>query len=252
LTAAAGINDLGDVAGTYFDYQGFQHGYLMTMPAGCGGDNDDRWARCQPTFESIDFPGAAQTTGIPFESGTGLGTSVTGLNNRREVAGLYATSAGYSNGFVFSPRTGFQSTDAPNASHTPSFGTRFFGVNDLGVMVGDYISQTNPHAPPLNHGFLLCGDDYTPIFITGSDLGGYGTQVNGVNDFKLAVGLYSDPTGNPHGFLWADGNAYQLNYPAALYTESHAINNLGAITGSYSTDRTGLSIHGYVAYPKGW
>ena len=125
-------------------------------------------------------------------------------------------------------------------------------MNDEGVIVGDYIFQSSAQNPPVNYGFLLRDEKYTAIFIAGSDQGGLGTQVNGISNFNAVVGVFSDATGYFHGLLWTNGTAYELDYPSAVYNEAHTINDLGVITGSYSTDPTGTLIHGYVAYPRGW
>ena len=249
VTTAASINDHGDVAGVYLDQEGFQHGYLMKVPDGCDADRDYGFFHCQPVFLSIDFPGAAQTTGIDFEFGTGLGTASPGLNDRDELVGMYATQGSYSDGFIYS-RGEYRSVDDPAATHTAGNGTRLFGINNLGAVVGDYIVQSDPSALPVDYGFLLEGGHFTKIFVPASDQGGYGTQVNGINDFNTLVGVFSDPTGGVHGLLWVHGQYFSLDYPQALFTEAHVINDRGDITGSYTSDPTGATVHGFLAHLK--
>ena len=85
----------------------------------------------------------------------------------------------------------------------------------------------------------------------GSDAGGFGTQVNGINDSNKVVGTFTTPMGSLSGLVWFRGNYFTLNYPAQPFTELHSINNHGEITGAYSTDPSGNSvIHGFVATPK--
>ncbi len=249
-TAVGGINDRGDISGTYIDQAGFQHGFLRTIPDGCDAEAVVRSWRCEPNFTSIDFPGAAEDQTIDFEFGPGLGTASAGLNDRRQVVGLYATQELYSNGFVFSDGR-YHLVDNPDASHTPGNGTKLFSINNLGMVAGDYQTQADSNSPVITHGFIKEGDCYTPVFVPGSDQGGFGTQANGINDFGLVVGIFSDPAGNGHAMLWFRGQAYTVDYPKALFSEAHTINDLGQITGAYIDDDSPTAVtHGFVATPK--
>lgn len=245
-TGAGGINDRGVVTGTYFDQQGFQHGFLWMRPEGCDHDDDDR---CKPVFSTIDVPGAVKTQGIDFELGTGLGTASIGINNHQDVVGMYAKTSLYSAGFVLSGGH-YRSIENPAEGHTAAMGTKLFGINDYGVIVGDYMVQPDPTLPSITHGFVLEGSTFTPVYVAGSEQGGFGTQANGINIHREVVGIFSDPQGNGHGLFWAGGQAFTLDFPGSLFSEAHTINAQGDITGAYATDPTGNTIHGFVAYPK--
>jgi hypothetical protein len=230
---------------------GFQHGYLRTRPDDCAGE-DDNSSRCQPAFRALNVPGAAEPAGIVFELGTGLGTAAIGINNRQDIVGLYATPGLYSLGFLLSDGH-YRPIDNPASSHTPGGGSKLFNINNRGVMVGDYLAQI-PNAPPgafLTHGFVLDDGKFTPVFVSGSDLGGFGTQANGINDQNVVVGTFTDSSATPqlHALVWVDGRSYTLDYPGMTFNnEAHSINNRGDITGAYATiDGT---IHGFVAHPK--
>lgn len=246
--SAGGINDRGDVAGLYYGQDGYQHGYIRTIPAGCTQDNRD--ARCAPVYTTLDYPGAAQTRTVPFEFGFGLGTAGVGINNSDSVVGIYATSALYSNGFVWSKGV-FTPIDSPQASHLTGNGTKLFTISNNGLIAGDFITQQDLTSPPVSHGFVLDTlGRYTPVYVPGSELGGLGTQVNGVNPRKWAVGTFTSPEPALHGLLWIEGQNYTLDFPGSLYSECHSINDSGLITGAYSDDPAGRVTHGFLATPK--
>ena len=244
-TVTGGINNRGDLAGTYFGTDGFQHGFRMARPDGCGEDND----QCKPVFTKVDFPGAAQTTGVVFEFGMGLGTNGIGINNKGEMTGMYATNGMYSNAFLLS-RGQYKAIDSPLASHLPGDGTKCFAISDDGVMACDYITQSGAGAPQFTHGFMLDDGKVTPIFVAGSESGGFGTQVNGINASKKVVGTFTNPAGSLAGLVWFRGDYFTLNYPGMPFTELHSINSRGQITWAYATDPAGQFVHGFVASPK--
>lgn len=256
-TVTGGINDRGDVVGTYTDSNGFDHGFLLSRPDWCGDEDE---GACKAAFHDIDVPGAAQTKGIDFELGPGLGTAAIGINNRRQIVGMYATPGLYSNGFILS-NGDYKHVDHPMAAHLPGDGSKLFTINNFGRAAGDYLSplgsvSTCPGLgpnPQMTSGFVLDGSTYTPIFVKGSEKGGFGTQVSGINDLGLVVGIYSDPSCKAHGLVWGYGLYFQLDYPNQPYSELHSISNRGDITGAYSTSASPgpFTIHGFVAYPKG-
>ena len=130
----------------------------------------------------------------------GLGTNSTGINNAGEVTGMYATTGSYSNAFILS-RGHYQHIDSPLASHLPGDGTKCFALNDSGAAACDYITQTSDAAAKFTHGFMFEENKTTPIFVAGSEAGGFGTQVNGINNSKMVVGTYSISTGPLTGLL---------------------------------------------------
>src|SRR5262245_25213983 len=92
-----------------------------------------------PTFTSIDFPGAAST-------------QAHGINPRGDIVGEYV-STGLTHGFLLSGGS-FTTVDFPGAVRTSSF-----GINPRGDIVGEYVSAG------VTHGFLLSGGAFTPIDI---------------------------------------------------------------------------------------
>lgn len=244
-TFTGGINDLGQIAGVFTDAQGYQHGFLRSILPGCEGRTE---SFCKPSYQKIDVPGAVQTKGIDFELGEGLGTGAAGINDQGEVVGLYATPGKYSAAFKLSHGK-FTSIDDPASSHLPGNGSRAFSINLFGDIAGAYIKQANASAPPVNDGFVFNGRDFIPVHVPNSELGGFGTQANGINDLQEVTGVYSDPQGTFHGLYWAGGQSFKLDYPNAPYSENHGINDRGDITGAYIIDLT-YAYHGFVAYRK--
>ncbi|HLK60873.1 MAG TPA: hypothetical protein VKU00_30190 [Chthonomonadaceae bacterium] len=225
MTGCAGINDEGVISGTYFDTMGFQHGYLSV----------------NGHFTTIDVPGAAQTTGIDFENGPGLGTATALINNANAFVGQYADLLGVSHAYLHSHGT-FTTIDAPNALALPGAGTNAFSVNNGNEVAGVYYTLD----PQPVHGFVFSGGVFTLVDVPSAG-GTFGTQANGINDLEDVVGVFSDSMDNGHGFLMHGGAYTQIDYPNMPYTECHAINNNRVITGSYE-DAFGIT-HGFISTP---
>ena len=210
-TGGSDVNDQGQVVGVYSDASGTQHGFLRTCTNQAAVD-------CGATYTTIDVPGA-KVTQSNFEFGPGLGTASVGLNNSGTITGLYATGSSgayYSDGFQYANGV-FTSIDAPGAGHSDALGTKFFSLSNNGVLAGDYETQTDSMSPQITHGFLYDHGIYTPIFVPGSDQGGFGTQVVGVNNSGEAVGVFSDSDGLFHGFVYNQGNYFTLDNRASRH-----------------------------------
>jgi probable HAF family extracellular repeat protein len=117
------------------------------------------------------------------------------------------------------------------------FYTQAHGINNAGLIVGDYSSGG------ATHGFLYNGTTYTTI----DDPLATSTSAYGINDADQVVGYYTDSSGGTHGFLY-DGTTYTtIDDPSATGgTHVLGINNSGQITGYYF-DSTG--VHGFLATP---
>src|SRR5215469_6882138 len=173
-TGPGGINDFGQISGTYFDASppfGNQHGFVCTNPGP------------SPTCITIDAPGTQPTSTTFFEFGPGLGTTVLGINNSGTVAGMYNPVGNYTNGFTCQATNcsgpSFTSVSNMNASNTDitvqtqfgpiqeGLGTELFGVRNNGVAAGSYYqleSDGMGHNFPILHGFILDHGTPTEIF----------------------------------------------------------------------------------------
>jgi uncharacterized membrane protein len=253
LTFALGLNDRGDVAGTYDAPDGTLHGYVLLdgvfqdleFPGAtqtvCAGIEENRrvtgtyfdaqgfqhgfqWHDGE--FTAIDVPGAAQIADVYFEFGTGLGTSAARSANQLTI-GDYADSNGFAHGFVLDHGV-FQTIDFPGALQVPGRGTAVIALNDQGTLGGSYLAPT---WPPV-HGFLLAEGQFTTFDVPGAG-GFFGTQVNGINNHGAVVGPYSDTNNVFHGYVFDEGQLFVVDGPGAFFTEVDSINDHGDITGAW-------------------
>jgi hypothetical protein len=105
------VNDLGQVAGTFYDGTSY-HGFIRDTHG---------------KITVVDVPGAAF-----------IGTVLIGLNNSGWTSGHFFDSGNHEHGFVRSPKGKFYQIDVPGADTTPGRGTAGGGLNDEGVVVGHY------------------------------------------------------------------------------------------------------------------
>jgi probable HAF family extracellular repeat protein len=247
-SAAGGINDRGDISGIWFDKIGYEHGFLLASPQVCA---DKGPAQCPPVFTSIDEPDAVQNGTVSFEFGRGLGTVSTGINNHRQVVGMFCTAKLFSDAFIYAADAGkYRAIDNPYAAHTPGFGSKAFGINDRGVVAGDYLEHAPKPFFEYTHAFLFDHGYYTSLDVPNSTKGGFGTQVNGVNNAKVAIGVFTTPKGFFRGFIWQRGQFSVLSFPGEPYTEINGINSRGDLTGDYAVDQDGTNLLGYLAFRK--
>ena len=162
-----GVNDSDVAVGFWTDAQGNNHGYEFNALTG--------------QFRSVVDP-----------SDPGLSLTAA-INDFGDVAGVYTTAAGNTDGFLLTHH-GRHFTDlaVPGASSTMAL-----GVNNRDEVVGTYTDGSGSSATM--HGFT-----WTPWagFTSIDDPHGMGTTtINGVNDRGQLVGFYVDAAGNTDGFL---------------------------------------------------
>lgn len=102
-TSAHGINNAGQIAGSYYDLQSVEHGFLDTAGS----------------FTTIDFPGAHQTEAL-------------GINNAGSIVGWYFDQSLAYHGFLYQAGS-YTSLDYPSAT-----GTQANGINDDNQISGYY------------------------------------------------------------------------------------------------------------------
>ena len=163
-----GVNDSDVAVGFWTDAQGTNHGYEFNALTG--------------QFRSVVDP-----------SDPGLSLTAAAINDSGDVAGVYTTAAGNTDGFLLTHH-GRHFTDlaVPGASSTMAL-----GVNNRDEVVGTYTDGSGSSATM--HGFT-----WTPWagFTSIDDPHGLGTTtINGVNDRGQLVGFYVDAAGNTDGFL---------------------------------------------------
>ncbi len=92
-SAANGINDRGDISGVYYDKHGYSLGQYMTTAA-------FRHAP-QITHAFMLDNGIYHGLMVPGSATGRFGTQANGINNKREVVGVFTDTAGTYHGFVW-------------------------------------------------------------------------------------------------------------------------------------------------------
>ena len=116
-----------------------------------------------------------------------------GINNSGHIVGSFnAAACAVSNcalpggAFLLSNKGEFTPIAVPGATSTEAF-----GINDRGVIVGQFADASG------THGFLNSHGDFTTINIPGAT----STTVHGINNAGLFVGTFTDAAGRQHGFV---------------------------------------------------
>ncbi|RBP05065.1 putative secreted protein with PEP-CTERM sorting signal [Roseiarcus fermentans] len=216
-TQVTGLNDSGTTVG-----------FFANTNQGSGDANTGFYNTGGPTgtYSQVVNP---HTPNIPGEV-----NQLLGVNNQNVAVGFYNDANGSSHGYTFNTKTLTFSADinAPNATsttttaindygqlagfatvgslteafldHNGHFGffeipgstnTEFFGLNDYGVAVGDYVT-----AQGTTIGIVFNTKTFTWVTLQAPRANGM-TVVNGINNHDDVVGFYLDGAGNTNGFL---------------------------------------------------
>jgi probable HAF family extracellular repeat protein len=216
-TDAAGVNNAGQIVGSWTDASGAAHGFLLS----------------DGVFQSFDVPGA-------------LGTHPHDINDSGTIVGSYTRMPTgnqvccESYGFIRTPDGQYFTVDHPTTnSEIPV--TWLFGINNVGQMVGGYnefdqaVPNTSSHGI---HSFLLEGETFTPIdFPFAARVHIPVTFASDINDAGDIVGGYNDDTEfqSRHGFVLRNGTYETLDMPASSLTDLFSVNNVGEIVGESTT-----------------
>jgi probable HAF family extracellular repeat protein len=194
-TSATGINDRGQITGSYVDGDAVYHGYLR-----------DRRGR----LRDIDLAGV-------------VATAPAGINNRGQIVGRYYESAPLRGpdasfrGYLQDGRKLIR-IDVPGALRTQAV-----DINNRGQVVGEYLDAGGAF-----HGFLYHKGRFTTIDFPGA----VGSSPTGINDRGEIVGAHADPaSGGVHGFLVKRGRFTSFDAPGVPITLPMDINNRGQIVG---------------------
>jgi hypothetical protein len=162
-TAIRGINNAGDFVGTYFDPVSSFQGFISV--AG--------------TVTRIDITGGTYIT--PSD-----------LNSGDQVVGSYSDALNGGSGF-YSDTSGqlHYPIKAPHAKNT-----FLDGINDQGVMVGGYATQTGHNRA--THGLLFIAPNK---FVTVDYPGSSDVVFTGINNKGFICGYYRDSNNNFHGLV---------------------------------------------------
>jgi uncharacterized membrane protein len=251
-TVPEGINNEGQIAGTYSDANDRVHGFVLVDGAYTTVDAPDAPGNTQV----LDIDDDRRLVGISGRISYGYladrrrrlieidapavvsDTFPTGINNRGEIVGSSDRGAARSyHGFLRDRRGRYRRIDVPGAR-----GTAAARINDLGQIVG-YYSDTgdNPNAATDSRGFLLDGRGrFERIDVPGAK----STQALGINNLGEIAGGYLDADGAAHGFLRGrDGEITTIDVPDAQVTVVLDVNDSGQTAGIY-LDAAG-TLHGF-------
>jgi hypothetical protein len=161
-TALRGINNLGDVSGTYsiVDLNADEFGFII--------------------------PRRGPAISFKLADPTGTGIVVGGINDLRQLVGYYTDATSTLVGFLRQPSGQFVSVIVPGA-----LSTLVFGINDCGTVVGFYSDGSTAH------GFYGRPGDLRSFDLPGAAA----TFAQGINNEGRIVGRYATADGVPHAFI---------------------------------------------------
>jgi Ca2+-binding RTX toxin-like protein len=243
-TFMGGINNTGTVVGDFISYTDF----VAANPS------QQAFVQTNGTYYFFHDPNDVPSID-PFGGGELYHSYAAGINNAGTIVGYYFTNdlsgevqSGTAIGFI---DNGGQFTDviAPNDF---GGGTFLVGINDAGVIVGDYghnVGLQGFDVPATAFGFVYDHGTFTnivdPDAPNGTDPYYSGiTGVTGINDSNEIVGYYTDPNTGDHGFIDINGTFTTIDDPNARYASAPgaALGN----EGRYGTVITGVNNNGEV------
>jgi hypothetical protein len=244
-TGVFGITDNGTIVGNWFDSNNVEHGYFGTLAgrytkfdAGPGGteprgiDNAGAIVGYYNASEEVDGGQAFERNrnGVVSDitkNGVQLIGIVQGISavlNDAFVGDYYQvdTSGNFTGlrfGFVGYNGRWLANIPLPASAAKPA--PR--GINDLGTVVGYFVSNST------QHGFILQNATLTQVDY--SDPNAQGTNLQAVNDSDLAVGQWTDANGNSHSFTYdiRSSRFTPINVPGATDVQAFGLNNFGMI-----------------------
>jgi hypothetical protein len=160
-----------------------------------------------------------------------------GINNEGTIAAYFGSGAqGHPNkgyGLTYSPG-GFrlQNENVPGSTQT-----QVTGLNDRGVTVGFWSDMNNANQTNDNFGFYDVDGSFRSVkYPASSNSNPPVNQLLGVNDEDVAVGFYTDASGNSHGYTYSirTGKFGNVTIPGATSVTASAINNSGDIAGFFA------------------
>jgi uncharacterized membrane protein len=259
-TRLKGINDNGQMIGSYVDQYGNEHALLVQngkfIPLApntilgteysIGYKSNDRgdvvgfvcddiachgFLLSKGVLTTFDYPGASDTYAASINE---FGTIV-GYWDLYDAQGNFL----YEQGFTYK-KGNFTELTYPGSGDTSPVGN-----NDFNVVVGGWDTVPNTTSP----GFVEWMGQFISFQAGFPDVAV--TQADGINDLGLIVGQeytsYEYDNNQGHGFLAIGPHFTQLNYPDAMETTAWGINNYGQMVGSWYDSNFGA--HGWLVRP---
>ena len=217
---ATGITDDNNIIGSCDDATGRTRGWVF----------DGRRFREITVPQSFDpnFNGDP-TTRFPYRRDNGV--TLKGINKDRVITGWVVSPTLADSDFASFVRT---STGISRIEVPGSLLTEVTGINDAGVIVGDY-----KHPNGNYYGFRLLNGVYSSFAVPWSTL----TSANDINNKGEIVGI----TGSTNiGFKIDEAGMHQVTVPGAALMSVAGINDDGVIVGIYATDLAITNTHGFI------
>jgi len=109
--------------------------------------------------------------------------------------------------------------------------TDTYGVNNAGVIVGDYVDSAS-----VQHGMILAGKKLTTVNnknCSATAVGVDGISFYAINSAGTAAGWCTGTSGSFIAFTYAKGKFTTIAFPKAIETEATGINDKGDVVGIY-------------------
>ncbi len=244
---ASGINDAGQIAGTYVvgdRYDGPTRGYLLAggtfTEVRVPGSSDTRVTGISAAGHLVGWAnGAAGTSAFvalggtftPFAGPGGAAALPFGVNSAGHVVGHSLLAGSGVASFLYADGA-LTPIAVPGAGPTVAL-----GINDAGQVVGYYQGPGGAR----ERGFVYSAGTYTTLEMPGAEL----TLPSGINALGQVVGSYTlVGVAGLRSFLYSDGEYTTLDIPGG----ATGINAAGQIVGSYQEPGV-VGSRGFLATP---
>jgi probable HAF family extracellular repeat protein len=194
-TQAYGINDRGQIVGSYMDSSNTGHGFIYS----------------DGTYTTLDNP---------------LGPAIFyGINNRGEIVGTYTANGSGLNGFLYSNGTFTSLHDPASTGYTAAY-----GINNAGQVTGQVNINSTGYGFIYTNGsythFSYPNSTCIACVTQGNGINSRGQVVGYALPFTPPIPV------TLRGFLYDNGSFSTLTYPSPLYTTTpYGINERGQIVG---------------------
>jgi uncharacterized membrane protein len=119
--------------------------------------------------------------------------------------------------------------------------TDTYGINNKGVIVGDYVDSNGTQ-----HGMILAGQKLTRVDRPDCAKTHYaGIAFYGINSAGVAAGGCTNKSGTQIGFTYANGKFTDIKIKSATALNAYGINDKGAVVGYY-VNSSGIQQHGFL------